>query len=472
MASRYLVGGGTGNWNSTTNWAATDGGASGASFPIAGDDVNFTSNSGATGITVNVASACATMTSTGTYSGVITMTSTLTTTGTWTFPVGSFTGTGDIITVTGSTFNITPTLSGGLRLGGTSQTYTLSRALTMTGTLTMNGTTGTTFSGNFLITAGACTISATVMAFVMSGNITVTGLTTFSGATSCTFTGAKAFQTATCDVTGGLTLTITNIGSMTVTGLTTSKTTANVFTGGTWNTQGLTTSIATTGSTLFNITGGGTITLTAVCSNSITIAGDTTWASATNLYSASGTPTLTYSSGTITVGTSTLSIASACTIVPGTEKFLYNLTLTAAITLTINTNVLTLGGTFTAPDAAITLAGTAGLTAPTWTNTLITAARTYTLTQGNTYKVTTAFSPILPTAAAGTIRYLTMVSSHATNQVIFTVVPEATQSVAFVIATRIDSSLGQQIFDYNGTLTTTTNWTTSYRNPYSGFFIQ
>jgi len=38
-ASRYLVSGGNGNANSTTNWSATDGGSSGASFPTSSDDV-------------------------------------------------------------------------------------------------------------------------------------------------------------------------------------------------------------------------------------------------------------------------------------------------------------------------------------------------------------------------------------------------------------------------------------------------
>lgn len=32
MADRYWVAGGDGNWNSTTNWSATSGGASGASI--------------------------------------------------------------------------------------------------------------------------------------------------------------------------------------------------------------------------------------------------------------------------------------------------------------------------------------------------------------------------------------------------------------------------------------------------------
>lgn len=60
MASRYSVA--TGNWNSTSTWAATSGGAAGASFPVAGDDVFIDAN-----FIVNITgadAACATLTHT------------------------------------------------------------------------------------------------------------------------------------------------------------------------------------------------------------------------------------------------------------------------------------------------------------------------------------------------------------------------------------------------------------------------
>lgn len=55
---------------------------------------------------------------------------------------------------------------------------------------------------------------------------------------------------------------------------------------------------------------------------------------------------------------------------------------------------------------------------------------------------------------------MTMTSDHGTNVFNFTLRPEATQNVGFVTATRVNSSGGQRIFDYRGTLTTATNWTT------------
>lgn len=54
MATRFWVGG-TGTWDSTstTNWAATSGGASGASAPIAGDNITFDGASGGGVVTPN-----------------------------------------------------------------------------------------------------------------------------------------------------------------------------------------------------------------------------------------------------------------------------------------------------------------------------------------------------------------------------------------------------------------------------------
>ncbi len=47
MANRFWVTGGNGNWNSTTNWSASTGGASGASVPGSSDAAIFDASSGA-----------------------------------------------------------------------------------------------------------------------------------------------------------------------------------------------------------------------------------------------------------------------------------------------------------------------------------------------------------------------------------------------------------------------------------------
>ncbi len=81
MADRYWVAGGTGNYNSTTNWSATSGGASGASAPTAADNVFFNAASGAGTATINVASACANLNLTG-FTGTLAYTFSLTINGT------------------------------------------------------------------------------------------------------------------------------------------------------------------------------------------------------------------------------------------------------------------------------------------------------------------------------------------------------------------------------------------------------
>lgn len=100
MANRYFVGGGTGNWNSTTNWSDTDGGASGFSVPTLVDDVFLTAASGANTLIVNVDSVCKSINCTGftgtlsgssllTIAGDVTIVPTMTLTFTGTFIVSS-----------------------------------------------------------------------------------------------------------------------------------------------------------------------------------------------------------------------------------------------------------------------------------------------------------------------------------------------------------------------------------------------
>jgi hypothetical protein len=70
MASRFWVTGGTGNWNSTTNWSATTGGASGASVPSTSDTATFNASSGAGTATLDISPTIQTLTCTG-FTGTI-----------------------------------------------------------------------------------------------------------------------------------------------------------------------------------------------------------------------------------------------------------------------------------------------------------------------------------------------------------------------------------------------------------------
>jgi hypothetical protein len=65
MAARFWVTGGTGNWNSTTNWSATTGGASGASVPGTSDTATYDASSGAGTATLDISPDIQTLTCTG-----------------------------------------------------------------------------------------------------------------------------------------------------------------------------------------------------------------------------------------------------------------------------------------------------------------------------------------------------------------------------------------------------------------------
>ena len=65
MAARFWVTGGTGNWNSTTNWSATTGGASGASVPSTSDTAAFDASSGSGTATLDISPTVQTLTMTG-----------------------------------------------------------------------------------------------------------------------------------------------------------------------------------------------------------------------------------------------------------------------------------------------------------------------------------------------------------------------------------------------------------------------
>lgn len=65
MANRYWITGGTGNWNSTTNWSTASGGASGASVPGSSDAALFDASSGSGTATLDISPTIQTLTCTG-----------------------------------------------------------------------------------------------------------------------------------------------------------------------------------------------------------------------------------------------------------------------------------------------------------------------------------------------------------------------------------------------------------------------
>lgn len=156
MADRYWVAGGTGNYNSTTNWSATSGGASGASVPTSADNVFFNASSGVGTATINVASNCANLNLTG-FTGTFAYTNTLTVNGSvLNFGTGGYTVTGAsslrLLTTMTITSNGT-TYTGNVDFAGT-VTYTLADNMTCSGTLILSSGGAQTINGNTLNISG------------------------------------------------------------------------------------------------------------------------------------------------------------------------------------------------------------------------------------------------------------------------------------------------------------------------------
>jgi hypothetical protein len=141
MADRYWVTGGTGNWNSTTNWSATTGGASGASVPSTSDTATYDASSGAGTATLDISPDIQTLTMTG-FTGTLAF-------GTNTI---SLNGTGTIFT--GAT---TMTVTGTPQIICTDSSAT-SRTITPTAVTEAN-------SISFRVTAGTGTLSLTAGAY-------------------------------------------------------------------------------------------------------------------------------------------------------------------------------------------------------------------------------------------------------------------------------------------------------------------
>lgn len=239
MAARFWVGG-SGTWNntSTANWAATSGGAPGASAPVAIDTVTFDANSGtaavvtvaatatATTVTINKADITLSLSGSPTFVGATTLTTgtlvlnshTYTTTTVSTANSNARTidfGTGKIV-LTGTTGTIwnastatnlvilgepliecpnggagTRTLGNGGTAGGSTAMAVSYRVTSGTDIITANG-----FIKNIDFTGFSGTFSNSSR--TITGNLTVsTGITLAAGTAVTTFGGTSGTQSIT-----------------------------------------------------------------------------------------------------------------------------------------------------------------------------------------------------------------------------------------------------------------------------------
>ena len=133
------------------------------------------------------------------------------------------------------------------------------------------------------------------------------------------------------------------------------------------------------------------------------------------------------------------------------------------INSTATWNNITIGGGTQTINSLLTIAGTLTISTgnPTFAGTsgfnannfsCITAGRVINLAPGKTYNIANNLSLVGTAGSKITLRSLTI------PRAIFTLPYGATQNVQFTNATNIDSSLGQNILTSSGTLTNTLNW--------------
>ncbi len=359
-ANRYLVAGGDGNWNSTSNWSTGSGGSSGASYPVSGDAVIIDTNSANANLTVNVASACASVDVSNMYTGTVTLNAGLTTSSNITLGSGMvLTGTSDWTMNNSCTLFTAGKSFPALNLGGTSQTFTLGDALSVTGLLTLNGTTNTTFSGAYAISCGSLTFTNN-KTITLSGNVASSGVTTNNAST--TLNGSFTLSTS------GLSANGTLAGSATI-----------KLTGGTWSGSAAISSgqlnfdgnSTISGSVAYN---SGTIVYT---SGTVTTSGSTLNCAANTTFNCAGltwsdvslsgaSKTFTLSAALNGAGTLSLSGTTATTFYGSYDVNFGNLTFANAQTVTISGNLNVTG--LTTVSSTTTLNGaynlnTAGLAA-------------------------------------------------------------------------------------------------------------
>ena len=423
MAAYFWVTGGTGNWNSASNWALTSGGVGGVAVPGSGDTAAIDANSGSGTVTLDISPTIQTLTCTG-FTGTLAFgTNTISLNSVGTIFTGAttmaVTGTPLIICTNSSatartispqavteansiSFRITAG-TGGLTLSNNSVFRNLdftdgtnptgyagllgNPILTIYGNFKAStGMTKTAGTGTFTFAATSGTKTITTAAVVFDNPFTFNGVggtlqlqdALTSGATrTCTLTNGTLDLNNFTLTTGGFSSNNTNTrvlafgtGNITITSVS-----GTVFTGPTSANTGLT----TTGTAQVNITGNGTTTRTVNPGNAAAITGFISFtisAGSDTINSAAGMTfnNLTFTSGfTGTFGNVTRNIFGNLTLNASITSFssgASTLTFTGTGNRTITTAGETIdcpvtfngiGGTFQLQDA-LTLGSTQPLT--------------------------------------------------------------------------------------------------------------
>lgn len=347
MANRFWVAGGTGNYNSTTNWSATSGGASGASVPSTADDVFFNASSGVGTATINVASSCVNLNLTG-FLGTLNFTFNLNTTGTINFGTGGYTetGTAALRFQTATTITSNGSLWAGNIIFAANGVFTLADSLSITGNLTFETGFSPVINGNTLS---------------IKGNLTVQTAGTISGTTVFSFTGTGTWSHTSIGLISNI-LTINTLGTLTIsgtvykqTGLFTYTAGTIIDTTGTVAVQSLTLNLS--GFTFRKLLVNNTITLTSNI-NATTFG---TW----------GVNATTFVLGGNTINFTNLELGNSSTTTLPTAWVCQNIEFTNSSSGILNTNSITINGnilqsgiSFYSGTTSFTYAGTGTWTSP------------------------------------------------------------------------------------------------------------
>jgi hypothetical protein len=498
MAARYWVNGGTGLWNSTTNWSTTSGGASGASVPTSADDVTFDGN-GNSNSTISATITVLSLTITSGYTSTITHNQVLTINGNITFGANyTVSGTSGIVsavtcTITSNGFtwpnnitlvanNTTRTLVGDFTVGGTLIVNTgggggsfaaINR--TTTEKIFLNGLTLSTrrLQGNAEIVLKGGTWSAGSSADIVDNNLTINGSVTIgtnavlrTGTLTYDSTGGPYIVTTTGSTlililslsinTDGIiwnniaivstsATTITMLSDVRLSGTSQLQGNAAIILAGsyTWHTGGI------SGSTNPNISGSvisftynGTWSGTTIMNNNLIFVENTTIATSSGIHN---TGTITGSTGTVT---GTLQIQGTAHTID-TAGVTWDSITFGAFTYTIN-STLTGTGTFST-EASTTFTGTHGWVCGTLSHTGV-SAFTVTLQEGITYEITTLLSVFSSRIGSAVL----FTSSSGVNRANL-ILRRGAECRCLCNFTRIDASGGRPIRTFNGVVTDSPN---------------
>jgi hypothetical protein len=393
MANRFWVTGGTGNWNSTTNWATSTGGIAGASVPGSADTATIDASSGAGTVTLDISPEIQTLTLTGFTGALAFGTNTISLNSTGTIFTGAttvtVTGTPQIIATNNSATarTITPTAvteansisfrvtagTGALTLtAGAYRDLDFTDGTNPTGYAGALGNSSITIYGSFKASTGMTRTAGTgVYTFAAtSGTKTInSGAVTFDN--PFTFNGVGGTWQLQAALTSGATRTTTltngalDLASYTLTTGIFSTTNSNtrVLAFGTGNTT-----ISGNGTTVWSASNTTNFSYTGTSAVNLVYAGSTgtrtaahgitagTEANAVNINVSAGTDSMNFTNGTKVRNLNFTGFAGAATIGAGTFSSFGNLTISSGMTVT---------------SGRITFAGTSG------TQQITTAAKTF-----------------------------------------------------------------------------------------------